>query len=472
MTVPLTHLAGQSIGVFGLARSGLATVRAAIAGGASVVAWDARQEGRQQAEAEGARVAEPDAWEWDKLSLLALAPGVPFTHPRPHEIVETAKGAGVEIVCDAELLYRELAGKARFVAVTGTNGKSTTTALIGHILETAGLEPRVGGNIGRSALDLEPPSAAESVYVLELSSYQLDLCVKFRPNVALWLNLTPDHLDRHGDMAGYRRAKERVFQAMQADDLAILGVDEPEMREVFASLSARGGHPEIARVSVHGEEAEIAVDDSGLMSDRRDGEQLDLSMLPALRGRHNWQNAASAYAAARVLGLSVEAIAAGMESFPGLQHRMQIVARRGKVLFVDDSKATNAEAAAPALSTFSPVYWIAGGRPKAGGIEGLEGLFPRIAKAYLIGEGADVFSTTLAGRVAHVIAGELTRAVALAAEDAALDPESEPVVLLSPAAASFDQFADFEARGRAFVAAVADLDMRKAQEPELGEALR
>jgi len=472
MTVPLTHLSGRTIAVFGLARSGLATVRAAIAGGASVVAWDAKEVGRKRAQADGARIAEPGDWDWGALSLLALAPGVPLTHPKPHEIVESAKAAGVEIVCDAELLYRELAGKARFVAITGTNGKSTTTALIGHLLGAAGLDAKVGGNIGRSALDLDVPASRESVYVLELSSYQLDLCEKLRPDVALWLNLTPDHLDRHGDMAGYRRAKERIFQAMGPDDLAVLGVDEAEMREVFSSLAAREAHPQIARVSVRGEEAEIAVDAAGLLDDRRSGERLDLSSLPALRGRHNWQNASAAFAAARALGLSVPQIVAGMESFPGLEHRMQIVARRGRVLFVDDSKATNAEAAAPALSTFSPVYWIAGGRPKAGGIDGLTGLFPRIAKAYLIGEGADLFSATLAGRVPHVIAGELSRAVALAAQDAALDPEAEPVVLLSPAAASFDQFADFEARGRAFVAAVSALDAEPARAPELEEVLR
>ncbi|WP_026379519.1 UDP-N-acetylmuramoyl-L-alanine--D-glutamate ligase [Afifella pfennigii] len=472
MTVPLTHLKGRTIGVFGLARSGLATVRAAVAGGAQVLAWDGRTEAREKAAEAGAAVRPPEDWDFRAMASLALAPGVPLTHPQPHAIVPMAQAAGLEIVCDVELLYRETGQQTRFVAVTGTNGKSTTTALLGHLFGEAGWQVEVGGNIGRSALDLEPLAGENSVYVLELSSYQLDLCHRFRPSVAVWLNLTPDHLDRHGDMAGYRRAKARIFQAMGGQDLAILGVDEPAMREVAAGLAAKDDHPRIKRVSVRGTAAEVGVDETGLLRDAQSGESLDLSALPALRGQHNWQNAACAFAAARELGVAPDAIASAFGSFPGLEHRMQIVARRGRVLFVDDSKATNAEAAAPALSTFSPIYWIAGGRPKAGGIDGLSDLFPRLAKAYLIGEAADLFSATLAGRVPHMLAGELARAVALAAEDAALDPAAEPVVLLSPAAASFDQFADFEVRGRAFSAAVAALHDADTPGPAPEEAVR
>ncbi|WP_128291530.1 UDP-N-acetylmuramoyl-L-alanine--D-glutamate ligase [Afifella aestuarii] len=478
MSIPLSHLKGKSLGVFGLARSGLATVKAAVSGGARVYAWDNREDARAKAAGEGVTLQEPGEWPWEELAALALAPGVPLTHPEPHPIVGMAQGAGVEILCDAELLFRELEGKARFVAITGTNGKSTTTALIGHLLGEAGIAVEVGGNIGRSALDLAAPSASEPVsgsfpeqiYVLELSSYQLDLCHRLRPNVAVWLNLTPDHLDRHGDMAGYRLAKERIFAKMGGDDLAVLGIDETDMEEVAGALSERAQAPRLARVTVRERDAaDIRVDEAGQMTDARNGEGLDLSAFPSLRGRHNWQNAACAYAAVRELGVPVSQITAGMASFPGLEHRMQIVGRHGKVLFVDDSKATNADAAAPALATFQPVYWIVGGRPKAGGIHGLSGFFPRVAKAYLIGEAADEFSATLAARVPHVIAGELARAVRMAAEDAALDPEDEPVVLLSPAAASFDQFPDFEARGRAFVAAVNALDDASAQQAALSE---
>ncbi|MDQ0326657.1 UDP-N-acetylmuramoylalanine--D-glutamate ligase [Rhodopseudomonas julia] len=470
MSIPLVHLKDKSLGVFGLARSGLATVKAAVSGGARVYAWDNREDARAKAAGDGVTLQEPAEWPWEELAALALAPGVPLTHPEPHPIVGMARGAGVEILCDVELLFRELEGKARFVAITGTNGKSTTTALIGHLFGEAGISVEVGGNIGRSALDLAAPSSPEHVYVLELSSYQLDLCHRLRPNVAVWLNLTPDHLDRHGDMAGYRLAKERIFAKMGAGDLAVLGIDETDMEEVALALVERASAPRIARVTVRERDAaDIRVDDAGQMTDARSGETLDLSTFPSLRGRHNWQNAVCAYAAVRELGVPVSAITEGMASFPGLEHRMQIVGRRGKVLFVDDSKATNADAAAPALATFQPVYWIVGGRPKAGGINGLSGFFPRVAKAYLIGEAADEFSATLAARVPHVIAGELARAVRMAAEDAALDPESEPVVLLSPAAASFDQFADFEARGRAFVAAVNALDDASAQQAALSE---
>jgi UDP-N-acetylmuramoylalanine--D-glutamate ligase len=463
MGIALTHLSGRSVGVFGLARSGLSTIAAAKAGGAAdVFVWDDNEKPRQAAEKLGARAIPPQDWPWKKLDRLILSPGVPLTHPKPHEIVGIAEAAGVAIVSDIELLWCEAEGRARFVAVTGTNGKSTTTALIGHVLASARLKVSVGGNIGRAALDLEGPEEGR-VYVLEMSSYQLDLTRYFKPDVAVWLNLTPDHLDRHGDMAGYRRAKARIFANMDAEDTALVGIDEPEMEEVAADLR-KAGRPQLRTVSIgRHPEAALHVDDAGTISE--DGKPAaSFAGLPTLRGTHNWQNAAMAWGAAKALGIDDAAILSGMASFPGLAHRMEVVGKRGAVLFVNDSKATNADAAARALATFDPIYWIAGGQAKAGGIESLQLFFPRIAKAYLIGTAADAFSATLAGRVPHVIAGDLDAAVRMAAEDAALDLRPEPTILLSPACASFDQFADFEARGEAFRRAYQALDDQEMEQ--------
>ncbi|HSG94637.1 MAG TPA: UDP-N-acetylmuramoyl-L-alanine--D-glutamate ligase, partial [Afifellaceae bacterium] len=357
-----------------------------------------------------------------------------------------------------------------FVAVTGTNGKSTATALIGHILNANGLDAQVGGNIGRAALDLSPPDEG-TVYVLELSSYQLDLCDRFRPDIAVWLNLTPDHLDRHGDMAGYQRAKEKIFANLRAGDHAIIGVDDDISRDLADKLGAGDDGAILTTVSVDGHsDSAIVVDERGVLREQG-GAASDLAGLTHLRGLHNWQNAACAWGAVRRLGLDADATAAAMATFPGLAHRMEILAQRGRVLFVNDSKATNADAAARALATFDPIYWIAGGQAKSGGIETLADYFPRIAKAYLIGEAADAFSATLARRVPQVLAGDIVAAVRLAAADAALDDADEPVVLLSPACASFDQFADFEARGDAFRQAVAALPPLSDKAHAIKEAL-
>ena len=468
MAVTLSHLRDRAVGVFGLARSGLSSVRAAVAGGAEVFAWDDREGARQEAARLGAQPLQPPDWPWDRLDSLVLSPGVPLTHPEPHDIVRAAQAAGVEIICDIELLWREAESRdakdgARIVAITGTNGKSTTTALIGHVLSAAGLPVAVGGNIGRAALDLDEPTAGR-VYVLEMSSYQLDLTRKFRPDVAVWLNLTLDHLDRHGDMPGYAKAKARVFANMRPTDTALVGIDEPEMEVVAGALRA-AGRTRLRTMSVgrHPDAALYVDAASGALVE--DGTAVaSFAGLPALRGTHNWQNAAAAWGAARALGMDGADILAAMASFPGLAHRMELVGRRGSVLFVNDSKATNADAAGRALATFEPIYWIAGGQAKAGGIDGLAEFFPRIAKAYLIGTAADAFSHRLAGSVPHVIAGDLQNAVRLAAGDAVLDPRPEPAVLLSPACASFDQFADFEARGEAFRRFYHDLDQHKPME--------
>ena len=472
MAVALSHLKDRTIAVFGLARSGLATVQAARDGGvAKIWAWDDKPAARAAAETAGAMIAEPGEWPWSDIACLALAPGVPLTHPEPNPVVALARAAGVEIICDIELLFREADGVAKFIAVTGTNGKSTATALIGHILNAAGMNAQVGGNIGRAALDLAPPGE-ETLYVLELSSYQLDLTRRLRPDIAVWINLTPDHLDRHGDMAGYRGAKEKIFAHMRPGDHVVIGVDDDISRDIAGKLSVTDDGPGLTTVSVdRHSERDIFVDERGLLCEAASGATSDLSGLTHLRGAHNWQNAACAWGAVRCLGLEPDAVAAAMATFPGLAHRMEIVAQRGRVLFVNDSKATNSDAAARALATFDPIYWIAGGQAKTGGIEKLAVYFPRIAKAYLIGEAADAFSATLARRVPHVLAGDIAAAVRLAAADAALDGAVEPVVLLSPACASFDQFADFEARGEAFRQGVAALQTSPDNVQPIKEAL-
>ncbi|HEX2257848.1 MAG TPA: Mur ligase family protein, partial [Afifellaceae bacterium] len=286
MAVALTHLNGRSVGVFGLARSGLSTVRAAVAGQAEAVfAWDDNEAARQEAERLGARAVEPKDWPWADLDRLILAPGVPLTHPKPHAIVEMANAADVKIVSDIELLWCEAEGRGRFVAITGTNGKSTTTALIGHVLAAAGMKVSVGGNIGRAALDLDEPEEGR-VYVLEMSSYQLDLTRYFRPEVAVWLNLTPDHLDRHGDMAGYRAAKMRIFANMETDDVAVVGIDEPEMEDIASGLR-QAGRPKLQTVSVarHADAALYVRPDGELLEQGR--RAASFASLPTLRGAHN-----------------------------------------------------------------------------------------------------------------------------------------------------------------------------------------
>ena len=500
--IPAPGFEGRRVAVFGLGRSGITAARALQAGGAIPILWDDGVSGRMQAEAEGFIVEDLTRADWSGFAALVLSPGAPLTHPRPHWSVERAQAAGVPILGDVELFARALAAlpqgqRPRVVAVTGTNGKSTTTALIGWVLKQAGLSVHIGGNIGIGVLALPEPTA-EAVYVIEVSSYQLDLTTSFAPDVAILTNISPDHLDRHGGMDGYVAAKRRIFQAQGAGALALVGVDEEWGRGIAADLKAQerrvetvtslpsplvgegGSRSETdegsldlsvgASVSSVGEtphpspsgppsptRGEGYVAAPGLLS--INGQAVaDLTAARSLPGRHNAQNAAFAYATARALGVSHEAAVEGLLSFPGLAHRMEAVGRIGAVRFINDSKGTNADAARQALASYPRVFWIAGGKAKEGGIEPLRDLFPHVAKAYLIGEAADAFAVTLAD-TPHVVAHTMERAVELAAADAA-KAGGEQVVLLSPACASFDQFPDFEVRGEAFRAAVLALGAR------------
>ncbi|HET6469908.1 MAG TPA: UDP-N-acetylmuramoyl-L-alanine--D-glutamate ligase [Geminicoccaceae bacterium] len=450
---------GRRVGVLGMARSGLALTRALRDAGAEVLAFDDRPEALPPALALGARpgAGEPVAG----LGALVVSPGVPLTHPAPHPLVAAAVRAGVEVTGDVELFAAGIAPRP-IVGVTGTNGKSTTTALLHHLLLAAGVDAEAGGNIGRPVFELEP-GPPERVFVLELSSYQLDLCAGLRCRVACWLNLTPDHLDRHGDLAGYARAKRRIFLNQTAGDSRVIAIDDAPSRELADSLS--GDDARLVRVSAEGDPAAPVRVEGDRLVDAMDGgprEVRDLAGIGALRGRHNHQNASVAYAAARCLGLAPERAAAGLSSFQGLAHRMEEVARQGRVVWVNDSKATNPDAAAKSLGAYEHVFWIAGGRPKPGGFADLLPLLGSVREAFLIGEAADQMARDLGGAVRVRKVETLERAVQEAGAAAAASGLDPAVVLLAPACASFDQFRSFEHRGDRFRELARDLTRERA----------
>jgi UDP-N-acetylmuramoylalanine--D-glutamate ligase len=458
--IPVRIFAGRDVAVLGLGLSGLASARALQSGGANPVVWDDKQAARDEAEAQGFTVRNLAEADWPGFAALVLAPGIPLTHPEPHWSVSCARDAGVEVIGDIELFFRGRAcsnAPGKVVVITGTNGKSTTTALTAHLLQTAGKRVALGGNIGKAVLDLEP-FASDLTYVIELSSFQIELAPGLKPDAAALLNITPDHLDRHATLANYARIKSMVFANLDAQGTAVVGIDDAPSRAIADSLK---GPFALKRIAVGRPVATGIYAEGGVLHEMEDGTEharIDLAGVGSLRGAHNWQNAAFAYALARSQGLTASSIAQGLQSFAGLAHRMEQVARRGKVLFVNDSKATNADAAGKALASFSDIYWIIGGRPKEGGLAGLEPFFGRIARAYLIGEAANAFAGQLGNAVEHVECGTLDRAVQAAAADAGRSAASEPVVLLSPACASYDQFANFEKRGEAFRQIVMALD--------------
>ncbi|MGR9226068.1 UDP-N-acetylmuramoyl-L-alanine--D-glutamate ligase [Rhizobium leguminosarum] len=456
--IPVTTLKDRKVALFGLGGSGFATARALISGGADVTAWDDNPDSVAKVAAEGIRTEDLHNIDWSQQTLFVLSPGVPLTHPKPHWTVDLARAAGVDVVGDVELFVRERRAHAPdcpFIAITGTNGKSTTTALVAHILKSSGYDTQLGGNIGTAVLTLDPPRA-ERFYVVECSSYQIDLAPTLNPSAGILLNLTPDHLDRHGTMQHYADIKERL---VAGSDVAIVGVDDSHSA-LIADRVERAG-VKVVRISRRNVVADGIYAEGTKLIQAAGGAMLpfaDLDGNQTLRGSHNAQNAAAAVAACLAVGVSADDIRAGLASFPGLKHRMQPVGQRGRVVFINDSKATNADAAAPALSSYDRIYWIAGGLPKAGGITTLAPYFPRIAKAYLIGEAAAEFAATLGEAVPYEISGTLERAVAHAAADADRDESSASAVMLSPACASFDQYKNFEVRGDAFVGHVAALD--------------
>ena len=438
--IEVASLAGLPVAVMGLGRSGMAAAKALQASGAEVWAWD-DDPGKRGA------LATTDLLgvDWTKPSALVLSPGIPRRFPKPHPVAERAAAAGCPIIGEVELLFRAQP-RARYVGITGTNGKSTTTALIGHLAKKAGRKAEVGANLGTPALALQP-LAEDGIYVLEMSSYQLELMESGHFDVAVLLNITPDHLERHGGMEGYIAAKRRIFDRQRGHDWAVIGVDDDPSRKIRRDLSER----RVAAITIGRQHLGLITVERGIMRDEQGRKIMDLARAAALPGAHNWQNAAAAFAVARALGIPDSEIVAGIESYPGLPHRQELVATLAGVTFVNDSKATNADATAKALACYGRIYWILGGRAKETGLDGLEPFYPRVARAYLIGEAAADFERRLkTAGVATTMSGTLDRAVGAAAADAGAANEPDAVVLLSPACASFDQFANFEERGNRF----------------------
>ena len=449
--IPATSFDGETVAVMGLARSGRSAVASLLAGGARVLAWDDDAGRRRQAADLGAAVVDLAAADYAGIAALVLSPGIPHTHPLPHPAAARARASGTPVIGDVEVLLRARPG-IRTVAVTGTNGKSTTTALVGHIFAAAGRACEVGGNIGRPVLEFAAVAPAGRVCVIELSSYQLELTPSLSCAVAVVLNIAPDHLDRHGGMEGYVAAKRWILESLPSGATAVVGIDDPVSTAMHAALSRRR---DVAVVAVSGSKlptSGVGMDGTAVIQ-RAGGRRTllaDLALAPGLPGQHNAQNACAAAAAALAQGIDAAAIGVALLTFPGLPHRQERVACCGGITYVNDSKATNAEAAATALACYETIYWIAGGRAKAGGIAGLAPYFSRIRHAFLIGEAAGSFAAALEGQVDYTACGCLTQAVAAADAMARRDGIAGAVVLLSPAAASFDQFKSFEMRGDCF----------------------
>ena len=444
------------VAVFGLGITGVEAVRALRAGGVKVTAWDDDENKRKVAADLGADIEELIPM-LDGVEALVLSPGIPLTHPEPHKVVTVAQEASIPVIGDIDLFEEARASfpaPSQVIAITGTNGKSTTAALTAHLLDESGFNVQLGGNIGQSVLALSP-AEENTIYVLELSSYQIDLSPRFSPDIAVLLNLSPDHLDRHGSMQGYIQAKWQMFENLQPGSTAIIGVDgsdEAALAEIAETYDAIVS----VRISGQAEKTAKVFYLEGWLYDQ-DGPIVDLSAIATLQGAHNGQNAAAAFVAALSAGADREDVIKAFASFQGLAHRMQpvgeIAGDNGHVRFVNDSKATNAEASAHALATYEKIYWIAGGLPKDGGIDRLRPYFDRIACAYLIGTASEVFSQTLSD-TPHVMSETLDKAVPQAVSDAL--EAGGGVVLFSPACASFDQFENFEKRGAAFCELVND----------------
>ena len=460
--IPVIGYHGRQVAVLGLGRSGLATARALVAGGAEALLWDDSPEARATAQAEGFTCTDLTRHAaLEGVAALITSPGIPHLYPAPHPVIARALELGVPVDNDIGLFFRSYATPdwddfdtaPRVVCVTGSNGKSTTTALIHHILQVAGRPTQMAGNIGRGVLDIDPAQDGE-VVVLELSSYQTDLARSLTPDVAVFTNLSPDHLDRHGGIGGYFAAKRRLF-AEGGPDRAVIGVDEAAGRYLAGQLAEGPGDDRVIRIS-SGQKLEgfgwAVFARKGFLAEWRKGKQVasvDLRGVPGLPGAHNHQNACAAYAACRSLGVAPKLIEQAFHGFAGLPHRSQLVGERAGVRFINDSKATNVDSAAKALQAFARIRWIVGGMGKEGGIKGLLPYVGSVSKAYLIGHSARDFALEL-GAVPHEICETMARAVMRAAAEA----EAGEVVLLAPAAASFDQYPNFERRGEDFMAQV------------------
>jgi len=462
--VPTPRYAGERVVVMGLGKSGLSAAASLRASGANVEVWDDKASSLAEGKARGFKAFDAASMNLKGVRAVIWSPGVPHSFPKSHALAVRARAENVPLACDVDLLL-EAQADATIVAITGTNGKSTTTALIAHLFQQAGRKTAVGGNLGYPALDLDALGTG-GTYVLELSSYQLELVPHLACHTAVLLNITPDHLDRHGGMDGYIAAKRRIFSNQRAPCAAVVGIDDAPSAKLHEVLRDDGLHKVIPISVKRAVPGGVYVTD-GLLIDAIDGTPstiLDLRAVARLPGTHNWQNAAAAAAAALSQGISAEAIAAGIKTFPGLKHRQELVTILGNVAFVNDSKATNADATEKALLCYQNIYWIAGGQAKEGGITPLAPLFSRIRHAFLIGEAANDFAEALKDSMPFERYGDMQSAITAAGNMALKDNLPGATVLLSPACASFDMFKNFEERGDIFRSTV--LSLWPAQETE------
>lgn len=446
-------LKNSKIAVLGLGKAGASAINALCRAGADIYAWDdgvASREKLQEQDIKSVHLVEPDNMPWNEIKLLIMSPGIPLTHPQPHKAVILAKKAGCKIVCDIEVLY-QAQNQAKFIGITGTNGKSTTTSLTGHILKQAGISCEIGGNIGIPALDLNPLDS-NGVYVIEMSSYQLDLIAQTHFNISVFLNITPDHLDRHGDINGYIAAKIHIYDQQGQNDCTIIGIDDEYTKAIYNKLKSDNKIGKIIPISTKEEVAGGIMVKNGVIYDNISGNtnSYELGSLDRLPGAHNGQNIAAAFASALTIGVNAKDIIPAIQSFHGLKHRIQLVKTINGIKFINDSKATNADATANALRAYEDIYWILGGQMKEGGIESLAEFFPKIRHAFLIGAAQDVFARTLDGKVPYTKCETMANAFDLSSEMALNEKVDNAVVLLSPACASWDQWPNFEVRGDAF----------------------
>ena len=474
--IPITVYKDKSVALFGLGITGLSAAKALSAGGAKVIVWDENESRRTAASEQGFVVADLNEADWSQFDALLLSPGVPLTHPEPHWTVKKAQEASLPIIGDTELFFKEFLHRGaqdRVLALTGTNGKSTTTALTTHILNEAGETAVMGGNIGFGVLDMPDFATSDSeagkIYVLELSSYQIDLTPSLCPTAAGLLNITPDHIDRHGTVEHYAEVKAKIFANLTEDNLAVISFDDVYCQQIALGLSTKNDVFFVS--SAPNIENGVLLDNAGftIINDGVQGRRIDLREASNLRGKHNAQNAAFAFLLASKVSDNFEGLMSGFQTFPGLEHRMQQIATlietnhtdnlKRTILFVNDSKATNAEASEQALKSFSEIYWIAGGVAKDGGIEGLAPHLSRVRHAFLIGEAVADFAESLKqANVPYEICTDLETAVNQALLEALKVKEGEGAILLSPAAASFDQYPNFEVRGAAFSSLVEGIE--------------
>ena len=454
--ITVNTFANKSIGVLGLGNSGLSAVRALLAGGTDVWAWDDVKEKRNTAEVAGVKLTDLYQSDLSKIDALVLSPGIPDQYPEPHILTVRAKEAGCEIICDIDLLARENT-QARFVGISGTNGKSTTTALIGHILSRANQAVEIGGNYGIPALDLMPLDE-KGTYVLEISSYQLERVPSIMLDIAILLNISPDHLERHGGMDGYIAAKKILFERIHENSITIVGMEDTHCRGICMELMINRGCKNIVPISASARiPGGIYIENGMLIDDLKNTRNvvMDLHSASTLPGEHNWQNAAAAYAAVSSIGVDPNIIKKAFKNFGGLAHRQELIQNINGILFVNDSKATNTSAAAKALDCYDDIHWILGGQFKEESLGSLHAVLKRVAHAYLIGHDTERLSNLLETVVPVSQCGDLKTAVHEAYRNA--KSTNSNIVLLSPACASFDQFKNFETRGDAFVSIVNNL---------------